>query len=401
MPSRTPSEGTYVIVGGGAPAAGAVEGLREGGCAAPVLLLAEEPLLPYERRRLTGDYLSGAVDEDALLVHPQDWYDDLGVIVELGTRPVALHPAQREVELDGGRWVGYERLLLAPRNAPARPASEGELAGVHRVHTLADAARLRARLSQGGRVVVVGGSWTGLEIAAAARAHGAAVTVLEADATPLFWLLGPELGEVLADVHRAHGVDVRTGVRIDGIEAGAGGPAVRTSRGLLAAETVVLAGEAAPDLTLAAAAGLAGAGTLPTDALLRTADPYVYAVDADSLADGYGQGLAAGRSMAGKGEPWENPPLLRTRQYDLEAELRGCAPPGAYDAVVLRGEDEGEDDESMEQFLAFWLRRGHVVAALSVNVAGAGEVLERLVRAGAAVDADALADPGRPLLSLL
>lgn len=380
-----PSEGTYVVVGAGAPAAGAVEGLREGGCDAPILLLAEEPLLPYEHRLLAGDYLRGEAGEDDLRVHPQGWYDDLGVTVELGTQPHGLHPARRELELAGGRRLRYERLLLAPGTPP--PQLEPRLStsrAVHTVHTLAAATRLRDRLAAGGRVVVVGGSWAGLEVAAAARAQGASVVLLEADPTPLFRVLGPELGEVLADVHRAHGVDVRPGVQVTGVEAGpGGGAAVHTSRGLLLAETVVLAAE------------------LPTDELPVSSDPYVDAVDAELRADGYAQGLAAGRSMAGKGEREEIPPLLTTRQYDVDAQLRGCAAPGTYDAVVLRGEDDGEDDESMDQFLAFWLRRGHVVAGLSVNVPGSGEVVERLVRVRAAVDAARLADPGQPLAALL
>ena len=406
----------YVVVGAGAAGTATVQQLRESGYAGRLVLLDAESQLPYSRTPLSKAYLRGEVDEAGLLLHDAQWYADRDVELLLGSAAVSLERPERTLVLADGRRLGYERLLLAPGAAARRLLLPGaDLTGVHVPRTLRQAAALRGELRRGGRVVVVGAGWTGLECAAAARYAGAHVTVLEAAPSPLHAVLGAEMGGVLADLHRANGVDVRVGVSAAELLGRDGRVrAVATSDGaVLPADVVVAAVGATPETALAERAGLAVDGGIVVDAAMRTADPAVFATgDAARVASTPGwvdhwdyamaSGRVAARSMLDAGGSATEPvalPHYRSEQYATAVAVWGLLGPEGYDEVVVRGQDEGEDDEAQEEFLAFWLREGHVVAALAVNTDSAG--VEELVRARARVPAATLADPGVDLTRLL
>src|SRR3954467_2984410 len=255
--------GNIVVVGAALAGARAVTALREEGHEGPITLVGAEPHLPYERPPLSKGYLAGTAERDSVFVHPGSWYAEHGVTLRLSTRAAALDRDAREVVLDGGARGGgrgggerlpYDRLLRAtgavPRPLPVPGAAELR---PHYLRTLDDSEALRAAFTPGARVVVVGGGWIGLETAAAARGAGAEVVVLEYADLPLLRVLGPEMARVFADLHRAHGVDLRCGVRI--ASASAGGLVLED--GTEVGGDVVLAGVGvAPDVALAEAAGL-------------------------------------------------------------------------------------------------------------------------------------------------
>src|SRR5688572_15367707 len=250
----------FVIVGAGLAGAKAAETLREEGFDGPVVLVGEEPEPPYERPPLSKDYLLDKADRDASQVHAPDWYAEHGVDLRTGVRAERLDPASHGVHLSTGETLPYAALLLATGSSARRlPVPGADLDGVRYLRTLADADRLRAELADGGRrVVVVGAGWIGLEVTAAARAHGNDVTVVEPQPTPLHAVLGSEMGGVFARLHRDHGVDLLTGTTVRELRGSSGRVESVATDGHagLPADLVVVGIGAAANTQLAAAAGL-------------------------------------------------------------------------------------------------------------------------------------------------
>jgi len=404
------TEQTYVIVGASLAGAKAAQSLRDAGVDGRVVLIGDETERPYERPLLSKGYLIGKDERDKIYVHPEDWYAGHDVELRLDTRVTALDRDRSEVELSGGERIGYDRLLLATGASPRRlDLPGGDLQGIHYLRRTGDSDALRETFAGGGRLVVVGGGWIGLEVAAAARGYGVEVTLVEPQPTPLYGVLGPEVGKIFGRLHRAHGVDLRTGSGVEGFE-GSGGrvTGVVTSGGtVVPADMVVVGVGITPNVELAEAAGLDLAlGGVAVDELLRSSDPGIWAagdvasavnpllgarVRVEHWANASNQGKAAGLSMADQGEPYAKLPYFYTDQYDLGMEYHGWVGPDGADEVVLRG-----DPESGE-WLAFWLSGGRVQAGMTVNVWDQGDPVKALARDRASVDRSRLADPGVPL----
>ncbi|MGH7735972.1 MAG: NAD(P)/FAD-dependent oxidoreductase, partial [Gemmatimonadales bacterium] len=209
---------SFVIAGGGLAAAKAVETLRDEGFDGDIVLLGSEPERPYERPPLSKDYLLGKAERETIYVHPPSWYADNGVELRLGVPVAGIDPAAHEVGLADGSRVGYARLLLATGSSPRRlPAPGADADGVLYLRRVADSDRIKFAFQAASRIVVIGAGWIGLETAAAARAAGVEVTILETAALPLLQVLGPEVAQVFAGLHREHGVDLRLGVQVSEI----------------------------------------------------------------------------------------------------------------------------------------------------------------------------------------
>jgi 3-phenylpropionate/trans-cinnamate dioxygenase ferredoxin reductase component len=399
---------TYVIVGGGLAGAKAAEAVREAGFDGAVVLVGDENERPYERPPLSKGYLKGEEPRDKIYVHDAGWYDAHDVQLRLGAAVTGVHRADRQAELAGGERLAYDRLLLATGAAPRRlPVPGGDLPGVHYLRRVGDSEAIKAGIGSGRSVVVVGGGWIGLEVAAAARGYGAAVTLIEPQPTPLHAVLGREVGEIFAELHRAHGVDLRTGEGVTGFDGDGRVTGARTTSGeVVAADTVVVGVGIVPNTMLAEAAGLDVDNGVVVDEWLRTSDPAIYAAGdvanafhplfgtrlrVEHWANALNQGRAAGLSMAGKGEPYARLPYFFTDQYDLSMEYHGYVGPDGYDQVVLRG------DPASGEWLAFWLKDRHVLAGMNVNVWDQSDHLKRLARERAEVDPGRLADPAVPL----
>src|SRR5829696_8699526 len=202
---------THVIVGAGLAGAKAAEALREEGFDGPIMLIGAEPELPYERPPLSKEYLRGEAPAEKARVHPDGFYADHGIELRTATTVDRIDPSAGQVVLGDGERVGYDRLLLATGAEPRRLSIPGaELDGVHYLRALHDATRLAARLRPGARAVVIGGGWIGAEVAASARMKGVEVTIVEQAELPLERVLGTDVGQIYADIHRAHGVTVMT-----------------------------------------------------------------------------------------------------------------------------------------------------------------------------------------------
>lgn len=403
-----PPEATYVIVGASLAGAKAAETLRAEGFDGRVVLLGEETERPYERPPLSKEYLQGKAEKSKIYVHDADWYAGNDVDLRLGVAAVSLDPAQRQVMLSDGSSVTYDQLLLATGASPRQLRVPGaDLDGVLYLRTAADSERLKAALGGGGQVVIAGAGWIGLEVAAAARQAGCEVTVVEPEAVPLNRALGPELGQVFADLHTEHGVRFRFGEGVSELRGSGRVSEVVTSSGArLPADVVVVGIGVVPNSGLAEDAGLATGNGILVDASLRASAPGVFAagdvanVDSPLLgrrirvehwANALNMGPAAARAMLGQDVSYDRVPYFFSDQYDLGMETSGVPEPGGYDEVVYRG------DRQAREFIAFWLSGGALVAGMNVNVWDVTEPIQELIRSGRKLDPARLADPDVPL----
>jgi 3-phenylpropionate/trans-cinnamate dioxygenase ferredoxin reductase subunit len=403
---------SYVIVGASLAGAKAAETLREEGFEGEIVLLGSELERPYERPPLSKDYLLGKAERDSAYVHPGGWYAEHGVDLRTGVTVTAVDRAAGAVITSGPAGtesLPYDKLLLATGASPRRLDIAGaESDVVLYLRTIADSERLRAAFQPGTRVVVAGAGWIGLETTAAARAADCEVTVIEPAPGALHVQLGPELGAVFADLHRAHGVEFRFGETIAEFRESA--RTVVTSSGAeLPADVLIASVGVAPNADLAVGAGLEVSNGVVTDAALRTSDPDIFAagdvansfnpllgrqVRVEHWANALNGGPAAARSMLGQPVSYDRVPYFFTDQYDLGMECSGLPTPGTYDQVAYRG------DRAAGEFIAFWLSSGTVVAGMNVNVWDVTEDIQSLIRSARRIDLSRLTNPAIPLSDL-
>ncbi len=404
-----PGQPAYVIIGASLAGAKAAETLRQEGFDGAVVLIGTEQERPYERPPLSKGYLLGKDPRDSVFVHAEGWYPEHDVDLRRGASVTSIDRSARRLDLASGEPVRYDRLLITTGASPRRlDIPGGDLDGVLYLRTVGDSERLGAALRGGGSVVIAGAGWIGMETAAAAREYGCDVTIVEPEATALHRSLGPELGEVFADLHRSHGVTFRFGEGLSEV-TGSGGKvtgAVTSSGEELAADTVIIAIGVVPNAGLAAGAGLEVDNGIIVDEALRTSDPDIFAagdvmnafnpllgrrIRVEHWANALNSGPAAARSMLGQDVSYDRVPYFYTDQYDLGMETAGLPEPGTYDEIVYRG------DKESGEFIAFWLADSAVVAGMNVNVWDVNDDIQDLIRSGTPVDPDRLADPDIPL----
>lgn len=404
------SDRRFVIVGGGLAAAKLAQELRAADFPGSITLIGAEEHLPYERPPLSKEFLFGKKQLPDFTVEPAQWYRDHHVELLLGTTVTGLDPRARTVTLPDGSALPYDKLALATGSTPRRlPVPGADAPGVYTLRTIDDA-RALAGLFARGRLAIVGAGWIGLEVAAAARAADCAVTVVETAPQPLMGPLGPEMGAVFADLHRAHGVDLRLGARLDAVTTGADGAVTGLTLadgGTVAADAVLMAVGAAPNIALAADAGLAvGTGVL-VDASLRTSDPDIVAVGdiaeqdhprlggrirVEHWANALNQPAVAAATMLGRAAEYDRLPYFFTDQYDLGMEYTGYATADRTARVVVRG------SLADREFVAFWLdAENRVLAGMNVNVWDVTDRIKELITSATPVDPDRLADATQPM----
>jgi 3-phenylpropionate/trans-cinnamate dioxygenase ferredoxin reductase subunit len=413
---------TFVIVGASLAGAKAAETLRAGGFTGKIVLIGEETERPYERPPLSKDHLMGKEGaREKAFVHEPGWYAEHDVDLRLAVRATHLDPAAHTLTLDGVDVLRYDKLLLATGSRVRTLDVAGtDLNGVRYLRTVDESDALLEHLRTATNVVVVGAGWIGLETAAAARHHGASVTVVELADLPLQRVLGDEVAAVYAGLHRAHGVDFRFGASVARFSGDGGRLAsvVLADGTELPADLAVVGVGIRPNTELAVDGGLAVDDGILVDAGLRTSDPDIYAagdvvnlnhpglghrIRVEHWANALNGGKAAGQALLGEEVVFDRVPYFFSDQYDLGMEYSGFAAPGGYDRVVFRGDPSVAGGKAPE-FIAFWVKDGRVLAGMNANVWDVTDDIQQLVRAGWAgtpVDLDRLADPGVPLGELL
>ncbi|MBI4261193.1 MAG: FAD-dependent oxidoreductase [Actinobacteria bacterium] len=364
-----------VVVGAGLTGASAAVALREEGFDGPVLLIGAEPLYPYERPPLSKAFLRGEASADDALVQPPSYWKDHAIDLMLGATVLSIDPAGRRVAVGGGEEVPYDKLLLATGARNRRfPIPGLDLPGIHGLRTLEDAARIRAEMAPGRRAVVAGAGFIGSEVAASLRARGVEVTVIDGGSVPLERVLGPEVGGVLAGIHRDHGVEFVFGDRVAGFEGDGRVERVLTAGGgSLSCDFVIMGVGVQPNVEEAQAAGLDVDNGVLVDELCRTSAEGIWAagdvanhqhpvfgrVRTEHWQNAIRHGRAAARAMVGKGSPYDEVHWFWSDQYDQNLQYAGFHT--GWDDLVIRGSLEERS------FLAFYVQGGKVRAAVALN----------------------------------
>lgn len=397
-----------VVVGAGHGGAQVAIQLRQAKFAGSILLVGDEPELPYERPPLSKEYLAGDKPFERLLIRPAAFWQERAVTVRTGTRIASVDAAARQVTTQAGEAIGYRQLVWATGGAPRRLGCEGaDLVGVHTVRTRADADRMRDELTTVEQAVVIGGGYVGLEAAAVLAKAGKRVVLLEALDRVLARVAGEPLSRFYEAEHRAHGVDLRLSVQVACIEGRDGRVAgVRlVDGGVVPAHLVVVGIGIVPAVAPLLAAGAEGGNGVAVDAQCRTTLADVFAIGdcalhanrfapagairLESVQNANDQATVVAKTIMGQATEYDAVPWFWSNQYDLKLQTVGLST--GYDEVVVRG------DPATRAFSLLYLRGGRVIALDCVNavkdyVQGRKLVLER-----AAVAADRLRDAAVPL----
>lgn len=406
---------TLLIVGAGHAGSELAVAARQGGWAGRIVLLGDEPGVPYHRPPLSKAYLLGASDADSLALRPATVYEAADIERLQGARLVAIDRAARSVTLADGATLHYDKLALCTGGRPRPFVCDGIDAqhppsNLFYLRTLAHADGIRSGLGPDARVVVIGGGYVGLEVAASARSAGAGVTVIEAQARVLPRVAGVEVSRFYESVHRDAGVQILTDVGVDRVTCVGGRiVAVHCSNGQCVPADLVVAGIGMlPNIEAAEAAGLVREGGIFVDELSRTDDPDIVAAGditlqhhplykrrlrLESVPNALEQARAAASWLCGKPKPNHSLPWFWSDQYDLKLQMAGLAQ--GHDQCVLRG------DPATRSFCAFYLQGNRLLAVDAINRPGDFMVTRRSLAQSVMVDAGQLADERTPLKEIL
>ncbi|MCY3814545.1 MAG: FAD-dependent oxidoreductase [Gammaproteobacteria bacterium] len=400
---------TVVIVGGGHAGGQAAASLRQEGYVGEVIIVADEPHIPYQRPPLSKQYLAGEYGLERVYLRPGKFYEDRGIAVRKGVRALRINPDARTLECDNDETLAYDKLLLATGSRPRKLVTAGDdLAGVHYLRTIADVDAIRRDLKPGRRIAIVGGGYIGLEVAAVAVEMGLAVTVLEMEDRILGRVTTPEMSAFYHDLHTGKGVVIRTGLRAESF-AGAEGrltQVICAGGEVVAADLAVVGIGIVPNVELAAGAGLDCDNGVIVDETTRTTDPNIHAVGdctnhpnpllgrrlrLESVPNAMEQSRVAAANLAGGDKVYAAVPWFWSDQYDLKLQMVGFS--AGADGQVTRG------DPTTHQFATFHLSGDTVIAADAVNSAREFMAARQLV--GKKVDVGSLGDPGVDLRAVL
>jgi 3-phenylpropionate/trans-cinnamate dioxygenase ferredoxin reductase subunit len=390
-----------VIIGAGLAGARAAEALRKDGFAGSITLVGDEPDRPYLRPPLSKEYLRAESDREKVYVHPESFYAEQRIDLRTGSAARAIDVRLREVVLDDGERLRFDRLLIATGARPRQLSIPGaDLPGVVTFRTLADADKVREAAAEAERIVVIGTGWIGSEVSASLRMLGRDVVVIGSDSVPLERVLGRDIGAVYRDLHLENGVAFRSGTSVARIIGTDHVEAVETGAGERIAADLIVAGIGVePRTELARTAGLAVSDGIEVSATLETSVSGIFAAGdvagawhpfyerrlrTEHWANAKFQGAAAGSLMIGANAPYDRIPYFYSDQYDLGMEYTGRAEAG--DRLVVRG------SLADREFIAFWTRDGRVVAGMNANIWDVAKPIERLIRSRSTVDPERLAD---------
>jgi 3-phenylpropionate/trans-cinnamate dioxygenase ferredoxin reductase subunit len=367
---------SVVIVGTGQAGFQAASSLRQGGFEGDVTLVGEEPQLPYQRPPLSKAFLKGEGDPGEVHLRPETFFGSKDIGLLSGDRAERVDREARTVELASGRVLAYDHLVLATGSRPRPlPVPGSDLDGVLELRTVADAQVLRERLAGGPRLVVIGGGFIGLELAASAREKGAEVTVVEALDRTMARAVTPETSAHFAALHAEHGATIRhdaTVARINGNGAVSG---VELGDGTkLDADVVVIGVGVVPNVELAQESGLMVRDGIVVDETLRTADPAVWAIGdcasypsahvghlvrLESVQNATDHGRAVAAAIMGEPAPYDALPWFWSDQHSRKLQIAGL--PHGHDSTVVRG------DPRSEAFSVFCFAGDRLVCVESVN----------------------------------
>lgn len=398
--ARPGNESSIVIVGAGQAGLSTAEKLRANGFAGSLTLIGEEPDAPYQRPPLSKAYLLGELERDRLKLKAEDWYARNRIALRLGTRAAFIDRARRRACLADGGMLAYGHLVLATGSTARKlpQAISRGLAGTFTIRTLADIDALRPALDKRGKLLVIGGGYIGLEIAAVARGLGMTVDVVEAADRLLARVASAETAKAVEELHRSRAVMFHLGKAVSELLGTERVSGARLSDGTIVAADVVVAGIGGmPETTLAAEAGLAVDNGIAVDAHGRTDDPFIWAAGdcanfclpggglrMESVGNAIDSADLVARNIMGARQPYKPNPWFWSDQFDLKLQIAGLSRPG--DTVVVRqGVGPGRSH--------WYYREGQFVAVDGLNAPRDYLIGKRLLAVSASPDPAQVADP--------
>jgi len=402
-----------VIVGSGHGGAQAAIALRQQGLAGSILMIGRDPLPPYERPPLSKEYLAREKPFERIMIRPEAFWEEREIVSRRGTAVISVDPAAHSVKLSSGEEVGYGKLVWAAGGDPRRLSCAGaDLSGIHAVRDKADVDRITAELDNGAkRVVVVGGGYIGLEAAAVLTKLGCRVTLLEALPRLLARVAGLPLSEFYQQYHRARGVDLRLGAKVESLEGENGWVrrVVLEDGEMVECDLVVVGIGIVPAAGPLVAAGAAGANGIDVDEFCRTSIDDIYAVGdcaahasmwaagavirIESVQNAHDMAATVAKHIVGVEAPYRAFPWFWSNQFDLKLQTAGISL--GYDETIVRG------DPADARFSVIYLREGRVIALDCVNATKDYVQGRKLVEMRATPDRAALSDADVPLKELL
>jgi 3-phenylpropionate/trans-cinnamate dioxygenase ferredoxin reductase subunit len=404
------TEQTVVIVGASHAAVQAIDTLRREGHVGPIILVGDEPFLPYNRPPLSKKYFSGELERERLLLRSAQFYEQARVEVRLGVRVTAIDRATRRLRLSDGGELSYDKLLLCLGSRNRLLEVPGyDLQGIHYLRTIADVDGIRADLAAARRLVVVGAGYIGLEAAASARHLGLEVTVLEMADRPLNRVTAPEMSSFYLQRHARAGVRVLCGMSVTSFAGADDGrvSGVVCGEREFAADLVIVGVGVLPETALAAACGLRCENGIVVDETCQTSDPDVYAAGdctmhpcvrfgrrlrLESVDNAVEQAKTAALNICGKPARHEHVPWFWSDQYDIKLQIAGLSQ--GYDQAVLRG------DPDTNRFALYYFSQGELIAVDAINSPKDFMTGKKWIAERKRPDPALLADPATDLKSL-
>ncbi len=392
---------TILVIGGGQAGAQAIDTLRREGFGGRLVLIGDEPELPYQRPPLSKKFLSGEMPADRLVFRHRSFYDEHRIELKLGKQAVRLDAAERQVELADGEKLTYDRLLLCLGAESRRLTCPGaDLPGVHYLRAIADVAPIQACFKPAARVVIIGGGYIGLETAATCRKMGCEVTVLEMADRVMNRVVAPSVSTYFADEHRAHGVTLICDTRVVCLEGRELVEYVVCADGTRhAADLVIVGVGAVPTTELASAAGLACDNGIVVDEYCRTSDAAIYAagdctnhpslrfgrrVRLESVDNAFEQAKTAALNLLDRPAAHDRVPWFWSDQFDNKLLIVGLSQD--HDRQVLRG------DPASRSFSVCYLKGRELLAVEAVNHSKDYMAARKLIAERALMHPDKLAD---------
>lgn len=391
----------YVIVGAGHGAGQVVQSLRQEGFEGKIVLIGDEPYLPYQRPPLSKKYLAGELGIDRVYFKPPEFYEQAEVEQHLNTRVTSIDCNAKTVTLENGDTVPYDKLMLSTGSRVRELTCAGhDLPGVEYLRTIEDVDKIKPRFQEGARMVIIGAGYVGLEVAAVAVKHGLDVTVVEMAPRALARVTSPEISSFFDKVHSQEGVKLLYDHGVERLEGDGKLEKVICSNGAeLEADIAIVGIGILPNVELAEVAGIECDNGILVDEVSRTSDPDIFAAGdcanhpngiygrrmrLESVHNALEQAKSGAAAMCGKEKPYSQVPWFWSDQYELKLQTAGLLE--GYTDVVIRG----NPDE--RKFAAFYLKDGLLIAVDAVNSPPEYMMGRKMIGDGARPDPEKLAD---------
>jgi len=394
-----------IIVGAGHAAGQAATSLRQKKYAGEIIIIGDEPYVPYQRPPLSKAFLAGDLTMERLYFKPESFYPNHDVALKLSTRVVSIDPAAHTVTTADGETLEYTKLILATGSRVRElPIPGNDLDGVHYLRNIADVEGMQKGFSAGKKIVVVGGGYIGLEVAAVAVKRGLDATILETESRVMNRVVAREISQFFQDMHIEEGAKLELGRRVKAINGENGEvQSVTCADGFTVdADMVVIGIGIIPNVELAEAAGLNCSNGIAVNEYCQTSDPDVLAIGdctrhpnallgrhlrLESVHNAIEQGKTAALNIMGEPVAYNQVPWFWSDQYNVKMQIAGMS--DVHEQFVVRG------DPSTRSFAAFYLQQGKIVAVDAINSPREFMIGKKLVAAGAKIPLDDLTDTSK------